>query len=147
PNGLIDSAKWSNKNKLIPYVDGLLQETMRDPHHANMAFASMVNAAETALQQGLDLYAEQGARIRAAMEFQAQFLPPNNVKLPPAPPPHRPPNWAPPYTHLHRHPGTHRPTTATATPTNRPTGAEANRRAWESVTHNDIGKERMQAGE
>ena len=75
-------AIWGNKGKTTPFVDGLLQESMRDAHHANMAFASMVNAAETARQQGLDLYAEQGARIMAAMEFQAQFLKPNN-----APPP------------------------------------------------------------
>ena len=31
----------------------------------------MVNAAETARQQGLDLYGEQGKHIMAALEFQA----------------------------------------------------------------------------
>jgi hypothetical protein len=39
----------------------------------------MVDAAETARQQGVDLYAERGARITAAMEFQAQFLAPNHA--------------------------------------------------------------------
>ncbi|MES1194732.1 MAG: alginate lyase family protein, partial [Opitutus sp.] len=80
PNG--EMPFWGNKGKTTPYVDGLLQESMRDPHHANMGFSSMVNAAETARQQGLDLYAEQGARIMAAMEYQAQFLPPHNRPAP-----------------------------------------------------------------
>ena len=82
PSALPSSAPWSNKGHFPPFVDGVLQETARDPHHANMTFASMVNAAETARQQGLDLYAEQGARITAAMEYQAQFLAPNHVKAP-----------------------------------------------------------------
>src|SRR4051812_1157936 len=63
PNGLPQSAQWSNKGKMPQLVDGLLQETMRDPHHANMGFSSMANAAETARQQGVDLYSEQGARM------------------------------------------------------------------------------------
>jgi hypothetical protein len=67
---------WGNQGKSTPFVDGLLQESMRDPHHANMGFASIVNAAETTLQQGLNLYAEQGERIMAAMDYQAQFLRP-----------------------------------------------------------------------
>ena len=62
---------WSNKGLWTPYVDGLLQESMRDSQHANMALSAMVNAAETARQQGLDLYAEQGKRIMAALEYQA----------------------------------------------------------------------------
>lgn len=139
PNGLMDSAKWSNKNKLIPYVDGLLQETMRDPHHANMAFASMVNAAETALQQGLDLYAEQGARIRAAMEFQAQFLPPNNVKLPPDVEMNKQPTWEIAYNHFHNRLGLDLPMMAKVIPTNRPTGADLNHMAWETLTHGGVG--------
>jgi hypothetical protein len=63
-------------------VDGLLQETCRDSGHANLALSAMVNAAETARQQGLDLYAEQAKRIMAALEYQAQFLPPNAAPVP-----------------------------------------------------------------
>lgn len=139
PNGLMDSAKWSNKNKLIPYVDGLLQETMRDPHHANMAFASMVNVAETALQQGLDLYAEQGARIRAAMEFQAQFLPPNNTPLPPNVEMSLQPTWEIAYNHFHHRLGADLPRMAKVIPTNRPTGADLNHMVWETLTHGEVG--------
>ncbi|MGI8746520.1 MAG: alginate lyase family protein [Bryobacteraceae bacterium] len=75
-------AIWGNKGFTPEFVDGLLQETARDSQHANMALAGMVNAAETARQQGIDLYAEQGKRIMAAIEFQAQYLPPNNIKPP-----------------------------------------------------------------
>src|SRR2546423_3327688 len=74
-----DMPIWSNKGLTTPLVDGLLQETVRDSQHANLALAAMVNAAETARQQGLDLYGEQAKRIMAALEFQAQFLPPNNA--------------------------------------------------------------------
>ena len=47
-------------------IDGLLQETVRDSGHANLGLSAMVNAAETARQQGVDLYGEQGKRIMAA---------------------------------------------------------------------------------
>ena len=40
------------------------------------------DAAETARQQGIDLYGEVADRIVAAMEFQAQYLPPNGTKAP-----------------------------------------------------------------
>ncbi len=47
-----------------------------------MAFASVVNAADTARQQGVDLYGEEARRITAAMEFVARLLPPNNEAPP-----------------------------------------------------------------
>ena len=37
----------------------------------------MINAAETALHQGFDLYGEQTARITAALEFHAGLAAPN----------------------------------------------------------------------
>ena len=46
---------WSNKGLTTPFVDGLLQESVRDSGHANLALSAMVNAAETARQQGVDL--------------------------------------------------------------------------------------------
>ena len=132
-------AIWGNKNKTTPFVDGLLQESMRDAHHANMGFSSMVNAAETARQQGLDLYAEQGARIMAAMEFQAQFLAPNNT-----PPPQylefsAQPTWEIAYNHFHNRLGVSLPKIAAVIPTNRPTGADNNHMVWETLTHAEIG--------
>ena len=54
--------------------DGIGQETCRDFHHLEYGFAGIVNAAETALIQGIDLYGEQAARLVAGFEFNAQFL-------------------------------------------------------------------------
>jgi hypothetical protein len=139
PSGLPSSATWSNKNHLPPLVDGLLQETARDPHHANMTFASMVNAAETARQQGLDLYTEQGARITAAMEYQAQFLAPNGVKPPPNLEFNLEPTWEIAFNHFHTRLGLELPKMAKVIPTNRPTGADLNHMVWETLTHGDIG--------
>jgi hypothetical protein len=104
-----------------------------------MGFASLVNAAETALQQGLDLYAEHGARIVAAMEFQAQFLPPNSV-----PPPSNlefslQPTWEIAYNHFHTRLGRELPKISRVLPTNRPTGADLNHMVWETLTHGDVG--------
>jgi hypothetical protein len=60
---------WCNPNQ---YFDGLCQETIRDfGHHMQTGLASAVNSAEIAFHQGIDLYAENGKRIMAAMEFQA----------------------------------------------------------------------------
>jgi hypothetical protein len=120
-------------------VDGLLQESMRDPHHANMGFASLVNVAETALQQGLDLYAEHGARIIAAMEFQAQFLAPNNATPPPNLVLSLQPTWEIAFNHFHHRLGLALPKMAKVIPTNRPTGADLNHMVWETLTHGDVG--------
>lgn len=46
-----------------------------------MALAGMFDAAETARQQGVDLYGEQAKRIMAALDSQAQY-PPNNPQAP-----------------------------------------------------------------
>jgi hypothetical protein len=139
PNGLPASAPWSNKGHFPPFVDGVLQETARDPHHANMTFASMVNAAETARQHGLDLYAEQGKRIVAAMEYQAQFLAPNNAKTPANLEFALEPTWEIAFNHFHNRLGLELPKMAKVIPTNRPTGADLNHMVWETLTHGDIG--------
>jgi hypothetical protein len=131
-------AIWGNKGKTTTLVDGLLQESMRDPHHANMAFASMTNAAETARQQGLDLYAEQGKRLVAAMEFQAQFLPPNNAKAPEFLEFQKQPTWEIAYNHFHNRLGMTLPKMAAVIPTNRPTGVD-HHMCWETLTHGEIG--------
>ncbi len=55
------------------YVDGVSQETCRDFGHAEYGIASSIAVAETAFQQGLDLYAEHSARLRAAMELHAEY--------------------------------------------------------------------------
>jgi len=133
-----DLAIWGNKGHTTPLVDGLLQETCRDSQHANMALAAMVNAAETARQQGLDLYAEQGKRIMAALEFQAQFLPPNHAPVPRYLAFNKHPTWEIAYNHFHNRLGIDLPRMAAVLPTNRPTGVN-HHMAWETLTHGDVG--------
>jgi hypothetical protein len=62
---------WYGQTK---FVDGLAQETCRDLGHVQLGFAAMIDAAETARIQGVDLYAEQANRITAAYEFHAKLL-------------------------------------------------------------------------
>jgi hypothetical protein len=54
--------------------DGLSQETCRDMEHVQYGLAAMMNGAETARIQGIDLYREQAPRIVACMEYAAGFV-------------------------------------------------------------------------
>jgi len=56
------------------FPDGLCQETCRDLGHVQYGLAAMINAAETARIQGVDLYGEQAKRITAGLELHAQYL-------------------------------------------------------------------------
>jgi len=131
-------ALWSNKGFTPEFVDGLLQETARDSQHPALAFAGMVDAAETARQQGLDLYAEQGKRIMAAMEFVARYLPPNKVKPPENLEFNTHPTWEIAYNHFHDRMGFSLPKMAAVLPTIRPTGVNHHMN-WETLTHAGIG--------
>ena len=131
-------AIWGNKGYTPEFVDGLLQETARDTHHAWLAYSSMADAAETARQQGLDLYAEQAKRMMAALEFQAQYLPPNNTPAPENLAFALQPTWEIAYNHFHNRLGYSLPKMAAVLPTNRPTGVN-HHMAWETLTHGDIG--------
>ncbi len=133
-----EMAIWGNKGHTTPLVDGLLQETCRDSGHANMAFSAMVNAAETARQQGLDLYVEQGKRMMAALEYQAQFLPPNHTPVPAFLEFNKHPTWEIAYNHFHNRLGQKLPKIAAVLPTNRPTGVN-HHMAWETLTHAEVG--------
>jgi len=130
-------ALWGNKGYTPEFVDGLLQETARDSQHANMALAGMVDAAETAWLQGLDLYGEQGKRIAAALEYQAQFLKPN-AGIPPERLEFNPhPTWEIAYNHFHGRLKMDLPQVGKVIPTNRPTGVN-HHMAWETLTHGDM---------
>ncbi len=131
-------ALWGNKGHKPALVDGILQETARDSQHANLALSSMVNAAETARQQGVDLYAEEGKRIMAALEFQAQYLPPNNTPAPQYLEFNTHPTWEIAYNHFHDRLGNDLPKIAKVLPTIRPTGAN-HPMAWETLTHATLG--------
>jgi len=131
-------ALWGNKGFTPEFVDGLLQESARDSGHANLALAGMVDAAETARQQGVDLYAEQGNRIMAALEFQAQYLPPNNAQPPEGLEFHLHPTWEIAYNEFHDRLGNSLPKMAVVLPLNRPTGVN-HPMNWETLTHAGMG--------
>lgn len=131
-------AIWGNKGYTPQFVEGLLQETARDTHHAWLAFSSMADAAETARQQGLDLYAEEGKRMMAALEFQAQYLPPNNTPAPENLEFALQPTWEIAFNHFHNRMGYALPKMAAVIPRNRPTGAN-HHMAWETLTHAEVG--------
>jgi hypothetical protein len=62
------------------YVDGISQETCRDLSHVQFGFASMINGAETARIQGVDLYTDCQDRIVAGLELTASYL--NGATMP-----------------------------------------------------------------
>jgi len=68
------SAHWY---KPVAYVDGLSQETCRDFDHSAYGLAAIVNVAETARAQGLDLYHDKDTnasrRITSAMELHSRY--------------------------------------------------------------------------
>lgn len=59
---------WSNA-PAAAFVDGLCGETFRDLGHCDLGFAQLINAAEIAWHQGIDLYSIHSKRITAFMEF------------------------------------------------------------------------------
>ena len=61
---------WNNAPPAT-YVDGLCEETFRDLGHCELGFSQMINAAEIAWHQGIDLYALDDKRITAFMELQS----------------------------------------------------------------------------
>ncbi len=131
-------AIWSNKGLMPELVDGILQETARDAHHPWLAFSSMANAAETARQQGVDLYGEEGKRMMAALEFQAQYISPNSVTPPENLQFALQPTWEIAYNHFHNRMGVSLPKMGAVIPTNRPTGANHHMN-WETLTHGEMG--------
>jgi len=62
---------WYNQTT---FVDGLAQETCRDFGHTLWGIAAAINTAETARQQGVDLYGEESRRLRAGLEFHADYI-------------------------------------------------------------------------
>jgi hypothetical protein len=104
--------------------------------------AAMINAAETARIQGIDLLGEEADRIMAGLEFHAQYL--NGARVP---------NWlcagtlnavkADPmweigYNAYANALGKSLPNTRAVVQTIRPTGVD-HHMAWETLTHGDIG--------
>ena len=134
------SADWYGPQA---WVDGFAQETCRDMTHTQWAFAAMINAAETALIQGVNLYSEERVRILAGLELHAGFL----VGVPPPAglcgsvrSGDRTPMWEIAYNHYANRVGTPLPNIKQLIMRAgfRPTDVD-HHLVWETLTHAEIG--------
>ena len=124
-------------------MDGLSQETCRDLGHVQYGLAAMLNAAESAAIQGVDLHAEQANRIAAALEFHAKFI--NGAAVPATlctgalTAVTADPMWEIGYNAYAARLGRALPETQMVIQAIRPTSVD-HHMAWETLTHAEIGK-------
>jgi hypothetical protein len=131
-------AMWYGQTK---YVDGLGQETCRDYGHLTGGFAAMIDAAETAHIQGVDLYGDEAKRIVAGLEFNAQYL--DGVPVPAwlcggALKLQTNDTWEIAYNHYANRLGMSLPHVKAVVSKIRPVGAN-HHMVWESLTHAEVG--------
>ena len=136
---------WQGQSK---FVDGLCQETCRDFGHTFYGLAAMVNAAEIARHQGVDLYGEEARRITTAMEFHAEFvlgkpvpswLRRGRLRISSGS------TWEIAYNHYHNRLGMDLPHSEKVILTRaRPTGADHHIN-WETLTHAELGSRGLPA--
>ena len=62
---------WHNPTR---FISGLEGETLRDINHMAMGFGAMIDGAETARLQGVDLYGAEKNRIVTAMELNTGYI-------------------------------------------------------------------------
>lgn len=127
---------------LTTYVDGVAQETCRDFGHCEWGIHALMLTAETALQQGQDLYKEGNRRFQKTLEFHCKYL--NGADAP---------SWlcgGDPnlgwtecfevgYNHLKNRMGLSLPETAKTLSARRPTGVNYFI-GWETLTHYGQGR-------
>jgi hypothetical protein len=132
-------AFWYNQST---FMDGLAQETCRDLGHTQYGMAAIVNAAETARIQGVDLYSAEAKRITAGLEFHAKLL--NGAPVPAnlcggtlnAVTPD--PMWEIAFNGFANRLSLSLPETQTLLAKIRPTG-EDHHMEWETLTHAEVG--------
>src|SRR6185436_9913489 len=124
------------------FMDGLCQETCRDLGHVQLGLAGMMNGAETARIQGVNLYAEEATRITTGLEFHAKFI--NGASVPSnlcggtlSNVGHED-TWEIGYNEYATRDGLALPNVKTLVAKNRPT-ATGHGMAWETLTHADVG--------
>ena len=124
------------------FVDGVSQETCRDLSHAQYGFAGIVNAAETARIQGVDLYGEHATRLQAMLEFHAKYL--NGASVPAwlcggsLTDNRADPMWEIGFNHFAGRRAQALPETQKLLNAIRPTGTD-HHMAWETLTHAGLG--------
>lgn len=124
------------------FMDGLAQETCRDLGHTQFGLAAIVNAAETARIQGVDLYSAEAKRITAGLELHAKLL--NGAPVPTnlcggtlnAVTPD--PMWEIAFNAFATRLGMPLPQTQQLVMRIRPTGVD-HHMEWETLTHADVG--------
>lgn len=137
--GELLSKFWYGQTKMF---DGLCQETCRDLHHVQFGLAALVNTAETAYLQGVDLYGEQAARLEASLEFHAKLL--NGASVPSdlcggaLSQRSKDPSWEIAFNHFVNRKGERLPQTEQLLTAIRPTGS-SHHMAWETLTHAGVG--------
>jgi hypothetical protein len=130
---------WSGQST---FMDGLSQETCRDLRHVQHGFGGLIQAAEIAWHQGVDLYAERGNRLLTGLEFHAKYIlgaavPPTLCggtlnSLEPMP------TWEIPYNHYHQRKKLDLPLTEKLVNMHSPEGA-VQHMMWGTLTHHDVG--------
>jgi hypothetical protein len=123
------------------FVNGLAQETARDFHHTFWGLGASVDLAETALQQGVNLYPQNAQRIAAAYEWANAIN--NGAKTPSGI------NVGPiggntysmevAYNEFHNRLGIPMPQTAAQLAKVRPTGNDTHFLEWETLTDAGVG--------
>jgi hypothetical protein len=123
------------------YVTGLAQETARDFHHTFWGLGAATNVAETALQQGVNIYPENATRIVAAYEWANAI---NNGAAPPAgikvgPIGGNTFSMEVAYNEFHNRLGIPMPQTALQLAKVRPTGNDSHFLEWQTLTDANVG--------
>jgi hypothetical protein len=136
---------WFNPKQ---FIDGLTQESCRDlPNsgtagfgHAQYGVAAIINAAETARIQGVDLFASEQKRLTAMLELHSKYL--NGASISALcntaiAPVDADPMWEIGYNAYANVLGQALPETLKLVKSIRPTDA-THHMAWETLTHGDI---------
>lgn len=137
-----DKPKDYNKDRwygMDKFKDGVCQETCRDFQHTQYGIMAMINAAETAWHQGVDLYGKESDRLVAGLEFHAKYIKDGDfpydkycggktVKV------KTDPTWEVAYNHFHGRRGESMEYTADVLKTIRPTGSKRHME-FETLTH------------
>lgn len=123
------------------YVTGLAQETSRDFHHTFWGLGAATDLAETALQQGVNLYPENAQRLADAYEWANAIN--NGGKAPKGinvgPTGGNTYSMEVAYNELHNRLGIPMPQTAAQLAKVRPTGNDAHFLEWETLTDANVG--------
>jgi Alginate lyase len=124
------------------FIDGLCQETCRDLGHVQYGLAAMINAAETARIQGVDVYGEESTRITAGLELHAKYL--NGAAVPSSlctgtlTDPTPDPTWEIAYNHYANRAKVTLPQTKALIAKIRPVDTD-HHMDWETLTHAEVG--------